>query len=232
MNELQKALAHPVNAGAWQELYKRVASRPRRKLFHYTSVGGLAGILSSRSLWATDAEFLNDPSETQYTRNLIATVWAEMAKSLSPPLREAFDIVLGTAAETSKETDVFVASFSERGDELAQWVAYTPRVAGLSIGFRPKMFDVDNMPHLWKVVYSPVQQKRIVSDIIKRYVDAFSKPSFMEDLDQFSTLGAVMNLILHHCTLFFKDKAFATEREWRLVTWQGRGGANVRHRVA
>jgi hypothetical protein len=36
------------------------------ELMHYTSAGGLAGILSSHSLWATHSAFLNDASEIRH----------------------------------------------------------------------------------------------------------------------------------------------------------------------
>lgn len=38
-------------------------------VYHYTDAGGLQGIISSSSLWATDVEFLNDAQELIYARD-------------------------------------------------------------------------------------------------------------------------------------------------------------------
>ena len=40
-------------------------------LHHYTNAAGLQGILKSKSLWASDWNFLNDRSELVYSHNLI-----------------------------------------------------------------------------------------------------------------------------------------------------------------
>ena len=110
MNEFELALQHPVNSEAWSHLFARVMSRPRRKLFHYTSIDGLYGILTSKELWATDAEFLNDPLETQYARSVIAEVWQETASALSAEVRESFELLFRTGRAALTESDVFVTS--------------------------------------------------------------------------------------------------------------------------
>ena len=40
--------------------------RPVPTLYHYTSMSGLAGILESRTVWATEFGALNDTSELTY----------------------------------------------------------------------------------------------------------------------------------------------------------------------
>ena len=40
-------------------------------LFHYTDAGGFLGILSTRSIWATDSSCLNDRQELLYAKDLI-----------------------------------------------------------------------------------------------------------------------------------------------------------------
>jgi len=46
-----------------------IGSRP---LFHYTTAHGLIGILNTRSLFATHAEFLNDSKECQLLKKILA----------------------------------------------------------------------------------------------------------------------------------------------------------------
>jgi hypothetical protein len=38
-------------------------------LCHYATAGGLEGILTSKTLWATDAAFLNDTQEMRFVRD-------------------------------------------------------------------------------------------------------------------------------------------------------------------
>jgi hypothetical protein len=53
-------------------------------LYHYTNASGLKGILESNSLWATDAEFLNDVQELQFGRTELCDALRAYAESLHP----------------------------------------------------------------------------------------------------------------------------------------------------
>src|SRR4051794_34646457 len=48
-------------------------------IFHYTSMVGLIGILDSKTLWATDIEFMNDAQEGRYGRAEARAALLEMA---------------------------------------------------------------------------------------------------------------------------------------------------------
>ncbi len=50
------------------------APDPATMLFHYTSSRGLLGILQEGRLWATNLEFLNDPTELTHTIGLAETL--------------------------------------------------------------------------------------------------------------------------------------------------------------
>jgi hypothetical protein len=43
------------------------STNPVEPLFHYATISGLRGIIKSKSLWATDARFLNDLSSIRLT---------------------------------------------------------------------------------------------------------------------------------------------------------------------
>ena len=49
-------------------------------LYHYTSLKGLRGILSTRQIWATDILYLNDSAEFIFTINLLRTILKEEFK--------------------------------------------------------------------------------------------------------------------------------------------------------
>lgn len=58
---------------------KLFSTKPSGTLYHYTSLTGLEGILSSGSLWATDIRYLNDAAEMRHTAEIIRI---EIAKRL------------------------------------------------------------------------------------------------------------------------------------------------------
>lgn len=50
---------------------KKDVSNNDEKLYHYTSISGLKGILDKEEFWVTKSDFLNDPSETSYIFDII-----------------------------------------------------------------------------------------------------------------------------------------------------------------
>lgn len=102
-------------------------------LYHYTSHAGLLGVVSSRSVWATDSRFLNDSTEIVHTLLLAKRIAGHiyMDDDYLAPLAYALRHALGTMENQA----VFVTSFSEKPDLLSQWRGYCPGGAGVCIGF-------------------------------------------------------------------------------------------------
>ena len=89
---------------------------PRRQdlLFHYTDAAGLMGILENQRLWASNAAYLNDPTELLYARRvykewLDARTDGGVAKDLLGHVR-----VIDSLLEHIFH--VFVACFCRKGD--------------------------------------------------------------------------------------------------------------------
>jgi hypothetical protein len=57
-------------------------------VFHYTDAGGLLGILSTQSLFATDYRYLNDSTEGREVRNLILPIFEKDVAELTQRLVE------------------------------------------------------------------------------------------------------------------------------------------------
>lgn len=105
-------------------------------LFHYTTAGGLKGIIESSSLFASSAYFLNDSSELKYGRELAAKVLQEWSSARQKRatneqnvnagqsvLRILADYFNGSNVDTSKNAPVFVTCFCEADNLLSQWRA-------------------------------------------------------------------------------------------------------------
>jgi hypothetical protein len=107
-------------------------------LFHYTNTSGFQGIVSSKSIWATDYRYLNDTEEfvigERIVQELAEELRAPMAESPQRWLLENF-ATFHQAMRLTQMTNIFVASFSQEGNLLSQWRAYGARGAGYSIGF-------------------------------------------------------------------------------------------------
>lgn len=111
------------------------------EVWHYTTLEGLEGILSSGTIWATDARYTNDKTEFTHARGIVKAYLEERAEhgsregfpteDLSKMLDEAFE----EGALSPLETEVYVASFSANGDLLSQWVQYADNCRGVALAF-------------------------------------------------------------------------------------------------
>jgi hypothetical protein len=107
-------------------------------VYHYTSVDVLFKILEHRTIWATNARFLNDISERDHFIELVANRIELLRGTLGDP---ALDRLVDEFVNYGKHRPgfcelPFIASFSSEQDSLAQWRAYCPHGNGVCIGFR------------------------------------------------------------------------------------------------
>lgn len=110
-------------------------SQPPRLLYHYTSLGGLRGIIASRSFWASDVRFMNDASELAYAAEVISNVVAEtLATVTSSVLKKVLPDYPGFANAFEYGERPFVACFCTRADLLSQWRGYSAGKVGYSLG--------------------------------------------------------------------------------------------------
>jgi hypothetical protein len=188
-----------------------ISSAPER-LFHYTNSIGVQGILTSKSVWASDFKFLNDRSEVLYASNLI--------KEHVKKRKDAFSTFVASKMDRFRDTGLlYVASFCDQDDLLSQWRGYSKRADGYSLGFR---FDgllrlsTRNI-RLWKLVYDPTEQ----ADVLDQWLDSICKVVSgasvgLSAQDQADLNHHAMKHFLHSIFLL-KDPSFKGEREWRLT---------------
>jgi hypothetical protein len=129
-------------------------------VFHYTNSGGLLGILSSKSLFATDYRYLNDVSEGSMIRDLIVPIFEDEIADIAPNLVErgllkgfyenygakghrlqAEGTYKALVTAIDEATSLFVLSFCRHTEEkhikhglLSQWRGYAGS-AGFAIEF-------------------------------------------------------------------------------------------------
>lgn len=210
------------------ESRKHIQAAPPELLFHYTSSGGMRGILESSRLWATNYRFLNDASEVAYGMALFESIVQDrLASSSNDVVSEFLGRTLLTANAFDGMFDCYIACFCERDDLLNQWRVYAGSGGGYALGFKANEIGLrwgELHPTqdflLRKVVYDADLQKRLISEVLELAARILSEAT------QAISVADANNLIARCCHfvrsevadyLFcFKHPAFAVEEEWRL----------------
>lgn len=158
-----------------------VLNRPiPKKLWHYTSVQGFQGIVTSKAIFATDVRFLNDRTEFIHAREIAAQVVEETdeygtnffpARDYS---KKAVDLAFSAGPLSADQLQVFVASFSEAEDQLSQWRGYSQGSSGVSVAFdlttlRPPA-HIGTLVIFAPCIYKPEEKKTILRDALAHFV--------------------------------------------------------------
>lgn len=214
-------------ASEWDYDYKKLNHRTPVKLYHYTTTDGVMGILQNRTLFASNALFLNDSSELHYGRKLICAALEQSTvfNEFQTVLYQGFgfsenDLIRRIICETDSVpvNDVYVSCFTTESDLLSQWRGYANN-AGIRIGFnREKLTDVLEHVYLAEVNYnrkSQIAQIEQMTSILLDYVinkEGKDLPSKDKEL----LPKAIASLLLSSISTF-KDDAFKEEKEYRLI---------------
>jgi hypothetical protein len=180
----------------WNQLLDRSAIPPL--LYHYTSFNGLLGIISEHQLRATLSEALNDGSEWEYGRELVA----RYAASITDEVRNA--VAPPSTFLQAPPTAIFVACFCEEPNLLSMWRSYTAMGGGFSLGFdghslgelrRDNLANKSYMPRLVKMHYGET-----LPDVLTK---------LLESGGHVNAEWVVENMI--------KNPSFKEEKEWRIL---------------
>ena len=145
-------------------------------LFHYTSLKGIIGIISSKAIWATNILYLNDASELNYSLGLLKEEIVGFQKVIGNALIPEYAFytqMIDNIYEfiPSESFAFFVSSFSEEKDLLSQWRGYCPEGIGFSIGFnldRLIKWARQNNCTLEPCIYDAEEQKKVLRNLIEK----------------------------------------------------------------
>ncbi len=212
-------------------------TQPDVSWYHYTDVAGLAGILESRSLWATNIGYLNDPLEVEYARGfcgqfLVNRMQSEHIESFTTLLEGVRRNLTGYSDLLFPDELQFAISFSLDGDLLSQWRAYADHGRGYSLGFlnqellnscckNANMNDETSKPRFlpFRIIYDQQEQQVLLSraiDILYQEWPVLERP-FLEDEMTNRTLKVVGAQWLAQAAICFKHEAFREEQEVRIA---------------
>jgi hypothetical protein len=211
-----------------------------RRLFHYTRLDSLLKIADSASFWATDIQYLNDSREYHDAVDIFKEVVRDVKIAIKKndayggetkftTLRDTIIRSLESTLDSAKDWigwDTFTISFSVLKDDLSQWRAYA-RPAGLSIGF--DYSDLEKMAKIQNFFICPC-----IYDYNKKYAQLASLldsalktiKSLIDSDPTYNHTPTMYDMLMrnfHKAAASFKDVAFSSEKEWRIVSESGVG---------
>lgn len=213
------------------------------KVYHYTSIKGLEGILEKGELWVSHADFLNDKTEIKYTfemsKQIFLSLCKEKLKSKDEISRyvDLFDKAINK--NKANGTNYYTLSFSENSDSNLLWSNYS-QDEGYSITFKYKeLYDelmndlkesflgsLNNktmnyevpVPIGSKVIYEESEQKSKLLKLLNEVIDHFEKNANKENYDVNSDAFIINAIgVLEWYSIFFKDECFSQEQEFRVA---------------
>lgn len=185
-------------------------------LYHYTSIVGLNGIISSRNLWASDCRYLNDQKELVHAIEIFLDGFESDTKEILSLALHWFSF--------SQAHCVFSLSRSPR--VLSQWRAYGDDGHGAAIGFSRKYLPgIGNSSTrlLVDCIYSDHENflggvadnnKEHINSIIQMHADSGGAVNSFWDLIRENPLPLAK---IYSELLRVKNQAFEEEQEVRLV---------------
>lgn len=198
----------------WNEVrrHKLIPDTFPKVVYHYTSLEGFMGIVNSRAVWMTEFSYLNDRREVSYGLELLLDTIRHLAET------EQDDDVRGLLSAWSERlagapNRVCITSFSADSDSLSQWRAYGPIAVGFPV--HPLALHV-NQARLQPVEYNPEAQKKLVTIYVHHLMAAFTADLKCGRLTRSPDIYHKSDRLLE-LAVFFKDPAFRTENEYRLV---------------
>jgi hypothetical protein len=184
-----------------------LGERPTKTLFHYTTARGLIGIFESGNIYASSVYHLNDSKEFHYAIELIVERLHDRLQRENGPWNTMYGQLLEQMPSTVKGAQAFVASFSEEGDLLSQWMAYSGPSCGFALGFSPDHFDATRIAGftLVRCVYERERQVELANAAIDALCQADVNPD-EEGINKILIVAAAL-----------KHPGFVQEAEWRLI---------------
>lgn len=214
-------------------------------LYHYTDVNGLLGILNNNSLWATNIHFLNDIKElyagvddlTSFCeKEKKRTEGKNIAKEILVPLCRMYDQTIETIhSRLNNNLDSYIISFTDKKDNLRQWMSYCPPNGGYCIEFDKEMIinkEINLLKNhiisnLRSVIYETLNFESYLS-IEQVIIDI--KENMKEDngLERY-LMNRDMKILLDCCTT--KKSDFSDESEERIIIQARTSNENIKYRT-
>ena len=199
-------------------------------LYHYTTWAGAQGILTTREFWATSHDCTNDPAELTSVDSVIGKVATELLKTAQNTAAAALEtfIEMYPRLQVTRMAPIYIACFTEAGDDEGQWRTYGDNGSGVCLGIRILPERAPENPglgyYLVKVQYSEDAWRDSLNSKFAEIATLLepipvTKKSIILGVRGLSQVAAF-------ASIGGKKTRWENEREWRLVVMP-KGGATV-----
>ncbi len=222
-----------------ENFYNSIEILPK-EIYHYTSSTALLSIIKNKELWFTNSRFLNDKTENRYIYLLIDEYIEQNKNKFCKAYCEEIKYLCNTLTKDENEfcynlfneNHLYVSSFSLNQDSLGLWNYYTKssESIGYNIIFDTEKFlkysnDGSLIKQYGKVIYDKNEQLTILNNLITNLYQRFKELG-----DNFTGQNILFQdfaYLISEFSIFFKDKSFKQEEEFRFV-WESSKNANIR----
>jgi hypothetical protein len=210
-------------------LQQITANPPPPIIFHYTDDVGLRGILETGTLWLNDIFHLNDPSELRYGCNPYSDDFMTAAETEERLAMQEFagNLAGKLQGDVPQIANMFSLSFSEAGNDLAQWRAYADNGRGYAVGFDAHVleqaFGRARLGYMtFPVRYTESELRRMHRQIIDeaRPLITIHRGKEMTSEAEIEYLNTLLNIVawqVLRVAVFFKHPAYCNEQEYRFL---------------
>jgi hypothetical protein len=189
-------------------------------IYHYTSLEAMMKIVETKSLWATNCQYLNDIHETRYIINKLE----EIAKKLNEYEKIAVKMTINEFnSDTYKNIlkDIYIISFSKEKDSVSMWGNYGKN--GVIMEFYAPEFLRGGIENEIKTLYNgnikiikiaklfsyAIYDNNLIKDVV--LFDIIKNINNVNEYDDNKAVELFLSLFL------IKDKTYSYENEIRIV---------------
>jgi len=202
-------------------------------IYHYTSIESLINILETKSLWATNCQYLNDKHEAKHFSNILKSELnyelTNKLKTFNPSLAELFLNIFDSKVYKEHIDRSYIISFTKNLDSLPMWKYYGKN--GIIMEFDTSILNkiylnkdfkfkdiINNKPQKIRcanlfndVIYDPSFIYFFFKDTINNIIKNINSKQirYNEVIDDF--------LLSFRLCFLYKDESYSFENEKRMV---------------
>ena len=195
------------------------------KLYHYTTIHGLKGIIDNKFIWMNDTKYMNDSSEIIYQDEIFSSIITKYKRKYSKHIH--INMLLNSLEKSigkPQDSMPYIACFSHDGDNLSLWRAYGNN-GGISIGFdlSTKYKFIDNPDSIFvDMEYRKGIQKKLITSILDHTIeiideDIIKSKNLINDKYIWVRIHETITPFILRAMRRMKHPSFKDECETRLV---------------
>lgn len=218
-------------------------------LFHYTNGKGVEGILTPTEVdcrpaywnappkllpcfWATNVSSLQDTSELKFAFDIavdeldyLIEVYSAEESSVNLKRVTWLNRERSNIASQYQSSNVFITSFTDKEDDLSQWIEFGRHSLGFPVDILQKVCK-DNYAELLPCIYNHDTSQTIIREVVRNLLK-----KYLQLPSHYPISGAYPSLwqyVAKYGSLM-KHKSYTSQAEWRLVNvniWSAAGAGH------